>query len=104
MTSPLLLTFGESLGTRQAVTDILDEIPEVTYWFAPFPHGLLLTSTLSAHELARRIEKLIPAAVYGKWIITPVDPDEAQGRLPKKGWHLIHNPESPRLPRKKASD
>lgn len=102
MTNPYIITFGESLGTRQEITDALDKIPEVTYWFAPFPHGVLFTSTLDAGELAKRIEKLFPNARSGKWIIAPVDQYESQGRLPEKGWHLIANPQAPRLPKKKT--
>lgn len=100
MTSPYIFTFNETLGTRQVVLDALDRIPEVTYWYATFPFGVLLTSTLSAFELAERIERLIPSASRAMWIIAAIDPHRVQGRLYPAGWHLINHPENPRMPPK----
>lgn len=98
MANPFLFVFNERLGTRQAVVDALDKIPEVPFWYSPFPFGVFLTSNVTASELARRIEQLIPGAEQAQWIILEIDQYRAQGRLSAKAWNLINKPDSPMLP------
>jgi hypothetical protein len=100
MTTPFIFVFNEKLGTRDEVQSVLDKIPEVTYWYACFPNTIFLTSTVSAFELARRVNALIPGAAQARWVIAAIDAKNSQGRLPPKVWHLMTDPETPRMPKK----
>lgn len=93
----LVVIFSPTYTTSTEMQGVLDGISEVTYWYRPFPQAILCTSTLTAHELAKRIEGVL--GVHGKtrFVVFEVQGQKAQGRLPKKGWHLINTPDSPRL-------
>jgi len=97
MIRPFMIVFAEPFGTRDFVQNVLDQIPEIPFWYSCFPHAVFFTSSLSAFEIVQRIESLVPKAVYNRWIVVAIETRDAHGRLPEAAWHLINHPEDPRL-------
>ena len=92
-----LVTMNQAAGTRQQLIDFLDSIPEVTFWHTCLPSVVFCTSTLTAQELFEKI-----AARFGKdggkrYLVLDTATDR-QGWLPKQTWHMMTEPESPKLP------
>lgn len=95
---PYLLLFTPAWGAREEVQKYLDQLPEVTYWISPFLQGIVVISTLSAHDLAKKLEAQFGVLYF--FIVTEVASTTVQGRLPDSVWHAINYPWSPRLPPK----
>lgn len=91
-----LVTFDSQFASRKDVQEFLNTVPEVTYWYACLPHCVFFTSTLNAATLAKKFEERFDISKGQEFLVTEVHTDR-QGRLPKAAWHLIRNPDDPRL-------
>ena len=89
-----LIVYSDQLGPRKAVTDFLDSMPEVTYWYSCLPNCIFFTSTLGAQHLGERAHGRFGKSA--RFMIAEVHQDR-QGWLPKKAWHLFSHPDNPRL-------
>ena len=82
------------LVNRKRVQQFLTALPEVSYWYACLPSCIFTTSSLTAQDLAKRL-----GAHFGNrfnFLIMEASKNR-QGRLPKKAWHLLQNPDTPIL-------
>jgi hypothetical protein len=91
-----LIVFNEKLGTRKEVQEFLDTLPEVTYWYGCLPYSVFLTATVSAKAISEKINERFGTESGQRHFITEISSDR-QGWMPKKVWHLVKNPETPRL-------
>ena len=91
-----LLVFNAEVGSRAEVQEFLDNIPEVTYWYGCMPHCVFLTSTLPASEIAQKVGLEFGKESGQRFLVVEVH-DDRQGWLPKEVWHVLGNPENPRL-------
>lgn len=89
-----LLVYSSKFGNRRDITEWLDSLPEVTFWYYCLPNCIFLTSTETAVNLAESAYQ-----EFGKsalFLITEIHRDR-QGWLPRQAWHMFRNPEDPRL-------
>lgn len=91
-----LLVFNASVGSRKEVQQLLDAMPEVTYWYGCLPNGIFLTSTLTARQISENLKERCGTSSGQRWFITQVH-DDREGWLPKEAWHVLKNPDSPRM-------
>lgn len=82
-----LLAYNSTLGTREAVRDFLDNLPEVLNWKYDLPGSFYLISELLAGQLSDKLHKFAP---QGRFIITEVD-DNFSGWLPQETWTMIQH-------------
>jgi len=92
-----LLVFNEKVGPRKTVQEFLDTLPEVTYWYGCMPSAVFLTSTSTAGQLSEKMKARFGTGTGQRFFITEVHSDR-QGWLPKNVWHMLKNPDNPRLP------
>lgn len=92
-----LIAFNSRFATREQVQDYLNSEEDVSYWYACLPHCVFCTSSLSAQDLAKRIESHVGSLNGKRFIVLEVGVDR-QGRLPKKAWHMFRHPDNPHLP------
>ncbi len=91
-----LLIFNDEVGTRQEVLDFLDSVKEITYWYVCMPHAVFFTSTLTAGGISDLFKQRFGTDKGQRFFITEVHKDR-QGWLPKQVWHMLKNPDDPRL-------
>ena len=96
MTWAYLVVFSDSLGSQQEVHELLNGMPEVTYWYRCLPHCVFFTSTLGAHAIAESFYAQFGKSPGKRFLITEVHADR-QGWLPEGAWHLFRKPDNPRL-------
>lgn len=94
-----VLIFNNAVGTREEVVDFLDALPEITHWHAALPHSVFFTSSLSAGQIHQKIADKFGSDGGKRYIVLDTDSDR-QGWLPKQAWHMMRNPNSPKLPDK----
>lgn len=92
-----VVMFTPSFAERQQVQDFLDTVPEVTYWYACLPYCVFFTARLDAEELAKRFMAKFGTA-RGSFIVMEANANR-QGWMPHAAWHLLGNPEAPRVPK-----
>ena len=90
-----LIVFDDDLGSRNDVQKLLDNIPEVTYWYSCMPNVIFLTSTVNAQTLADKVHERFGRGRGKRFLVTEVHQDR-QGWLPKKVWHMFKHPDNPR--------
>ena len=90
-----LFVYGDDLGTREELRDFLNKLPEVLNWRYDLPNTFYLVSESDAEELADKIGRY----GGGRFIVAEV-PDNSQGWLPHRSWHIITEKA---LPRKNTS-
>lgn len=93
-----LLVFNDELGSRSSVQQYLDSLAEVTYWYSCLPSAIFITSTATAGQLSEKIKQKFGTGNGKRFFITEVHSDR-QGWLPKSAWHMLTNPDSPKLPK-----
>lgn len=96
---PYLLIFNDYFGERDSILESLDKIDGITHWYTLMPSAIFLTSTRNASELSEaleaiREEPLQPSARYAFFRVSGTD---GEGRLSRKAWNLVNNPENPRI-------
>lgn len=91
-----LLIFNDKLGIRSDVTTYLDKISEISYWYTCMPNAIFLTSTLTAGSISDRIKSHFGTDSGQRFFISEVHKDR-QGWMPKKVWHMLNNPDNPRM-------
>jgi hypothetical protein len=90
-----IIVLGAQAPPRERIQALLNEMPEVTYWYACISKSIFCTSSLTAFEIADAVFKKFGNKF--RFYITEVLADNSQGWLPKKAWHLIQNPDNPAL-------
>ena len=89
---PYLIVFTASFASREQVTNYLNTLPEVRYWYACLPLAVFCVSSLSAHDLAKKMERHFGHSKGRRFLVTEVTPNK-QGRLPAKAWELMNDPD-----------
>ena len=89
-----LFVYSDHFGTRKAITEFLDSIPEITHWYYCLPHCIFFTSTLGAHRLADKVYDRFGKSA--RFMIAEVHKDR-EGWLPQNAWHMFRDPGNPRL-------
>lgn len=95
-TWPYLIVFNDKLGTRKEVQEFLDTVPEVTYWYACLPNSVFFTARVSAKAISEKINAKFGTDSGKRHFITEIAADR-EGWMPKSVWHLVKNPDKPRL-------
>ena len=90
-----VVMFTQSYAERQQVQDFLDTVREVTYWYASLPYCVFFTATLTANELSQRFNAHF-GTTHGNYLIMEASQNR-QGWMTEGAWHLLGNPDSPRL-------
>ena len=93
-----LIIFNDKVGTRSDVQSFLDTLPEVTYWYGCMANSVFFTATVGAGYVSDQIKEKFGTDAGQRFFITEVHNDR-QGWMPKNVWHLLKNPENPRLPK-----
>lgn len=91
-----LVLFNDKVGTRTEVQQFLNTIPEVTYWYGCMPNSVFAISNLTAGQLSDALKSRFGTGNGQRFFVTEVHQDR-QGWMPKQVWHLLKNPDSPRL-------
>ena len=91
MMTPYLLSFDETMVTRQQVLDHLNTLPQVLNWYALLPGSILLVSRSPSSELCAFINHQFPTTFI---IITEIPRGNNDGWLPQAAWDFINNPKS----------
>ena len=81
-----LLVFNPVHDGRRAMTAFLDALPEVIDWHALMNNAVALVSEAGTTELAERIRARFPGV---RFVITPIDPQVANGVLPRATWDFL---------------
>jgi hypothetical protein len=88
-----LIILGATFPGRKPVQDFLDQIQEVGYWYGCLPRCIFATSSLTANQLAQKIGAQFP----GRRFLVIEAHTNRQGILPRRAWHLLRNPDNPKL-------
>lgn len=97
MKKPYLIIYNDKFSPkRKPVTDYLDTLPEVTYWYACMSHSIFAISTIDAQTLSDKLKKNFGVSPGVYLMVLEIGADR-QGWMPKQVWHMIRNLESPRL-------
>jgi hypothetical protein len=98
MKRPYLILINDNLSSRAALTTFLDEISEVSYWYACMPNAVFLISSLSASGLSHLIRDKFGTDGLKRHIVTEVSTNR-DGWMPKQVWHMFRNFDSPKMPK-----
>jgi hypothetical protein len=93
-----LIIFNEKVGTRKEVQAFIDTIPEITYWYGCVPQSIFCISSLTAGQLSDKLKDRYGTSGGQRFFVTEVHQDR-QGWMPKQVWHMLKNPDEPRLPK-----
>ncbi|WP_140419300.1 hypothetical protein [Sphingobium sp. Z007] len=93
-----IIVFNDKVSPRAGVQEFLDEIPEVTYWYACLPNCIFAASSLTAGGLAEKIKKKFGTSAGQRFLVSEIA-DDKQGWLPKQAWQLLNHPANPTLPK-----
>jgi len=93
MTSYVLI-LGSNFVSREQAQAILDNIPEVTHWYACLPNCIFFTSSLNAQQLADRFISLTLFSQNRRFLIMEANSNR-QGWLPRRAWTLLRFPDRP---------
>jgi len=92
----LLIITSDAFATRQQIQDHLNTVKEITYWYSCLPHCIFCTSMLTAAQLAKQLEEQFGHSKGRRFLVMRANADR-QGRLPAEAWHLLNNPDSPKM-------
>jgi len=87
MRKSYLLVYTDSVGTREEVKSVVDQMSSIITWRYDMPNVFYLISEASAGELAKKFESI--NGTQGRFIFLEYN-DNSQGRLPGKTWHLLN--------------
>jgi hypothetical protein len=96
-----LISFSSDFASRDKVTEHIDSWPEVPFWHCSLPNCVFITSELSASAIAAKLEKHFDVTGGKRFLVAELN-SNVQGRLPKQSWHMMFNPNNPRLPEEKS--
>lgn len=94
-----IIVTNDKFGSRSSLTEFLNNIDGVSYWYACMPNSVFYISTLSAKEISTMVDQKFGTGGGQRHFITEVTNDR-NGWMPKQVWHMFSNLESPRLPKK----
>ena len=83
-----LLSYSQSLGTREEVKSYLDKMPEVITWRSDLPNSFYLISEEDSETIAKSIRDL--AGQKGRFLISELK-GNVYGWLTPDSWYLINN-------------
>ena len=89
------IILGDAFEDRKEVTDYINGVPEITYWYACMEQCVFCASKLSAREISEKLAAKFPKRHL---LVTRV-PADSQGWLPNQAWRVITHPHDPRLPK-----
>ena len=95
MAKSFLIVIGSKLGTRQELTDLLNTLPSVTYWYACLPNCVFVNANATANDLFKNIDVYFKNREGRKYLVTEVGEDR-QGLLPPPAWRVLKYPDDPR--------
>lgn len=96
MNRSYILILSPLFATRKSAQKFLTEHPNVETWYACLPNTIMFVSDLSASQLATELELEFGTGPGTRFIIIESSRNK-QGRLPRQAWHLLNNPDNPRL-------
>ena len=79
------LVYGNSLGTRQQIVDVLNAMAEVHHWRYDMPNSFYIYSDLDLKELLNKIRFL--RGNKGRCLLVKLD--DYTGWLPKDTWSFL---------------
>ena len=82
-----LLAFSATLGTRDQVKALLDQVSEVITWRTDLPHSFYIVSEADAGTLVKRIREA--SGNKGRFIVTEIATNR-QGWITPESWYLIN--------------
>ena len=83
-----LMVYSDTLGTRDELKQLLNELPEVETWRFDLPHSFYLISEASAADLSRVIHER--CGKRGRFLISEVSANR-HGWLTPDSWYLFRN-------------
>ena len=81
-----LLVFDPVDGGWEAVTHLLDELPEVADWHVSMTTAIVVVSSSTPAELTVKINDRFPST---RFVLTPIGSQTANGILPVATWKFI---------------
>lgn len=84
-----LLVYSDSLGNREQVKGILNNIPQVEKWRFDMPNSFYIISEIGADDLVNLIHEAIMPRTC-RFLITELSSSNHQGYLPEDSWTFIN--------------
>ncbi len=81
-----LLVYSDSVGTREDVVSMLDNMQIVLSWRYDISHSFFVASDATEQELSDELHRRAPK---GRFLFVRVAGKERQGYIPKEGWDFI---------------
>ena len=82
-----LLTFDTTQMSREALIEVIDDIPQIVNWYAFLPAALCLVSQLPTADVSRVIRSRLPELLF---MLVRLEKGQRQGWLPTSAWHFIN--------------
>ena len=86
-----LLSFNDSVVSRQVILNFLDTRREVLNWYAPLQGGVFIISNANAQTLAALVRQAFPNLFF---VIAELPRGYNDGWLPADAWNFINDPKS----------
>jgi hypothetical protein len=86
-----LINSSPKFAARSRLQRFLDEHPRVSYWYACLPNAVFAVTDLSAHDLAKALERQFGVGPGHRFLVSEVSGNR-QGRLPKDLWDILRDP------------
>lgn len=80
-----LMVYGDNLGSREQIKEVLNEMPEVIHWRFDMPNSFYIFSEASAEELLNKIRTI--RGGKGRCLIVKMV--QYYGWLPNKTWEFL---------------
>lgn len=90
MKKAYLFAYANSLGDRDTVKNVLNNLRVVEKWRYDMPNSFYLVSEYSAKQIAQEIRGLVNDK--GRFIVSEIS-ENSYGWLTDGSWHLIQNHE-----------
>lgn len=85
-----ILVFNDAQVDRKRMQQAMDRFEAVANWYAFFGNVMCLASSRSARALTRYLRQEFPELNF---LITPIDPDQNGGWMPRAVWSFLDNPQ-----------
>ena len=89
MSKLYLFIYSDSLGNREEVKVILNDISEVLSWRYDMPYSFYILSDASANQLVDLIHSKVAEGKSVRFFITEILNSNRQGYLPKATWDFL---------------
>ena len=85
-----ILVFNDAQVDRKRLQQAVDRIEAVANWYAFFGNVMCLASDKSARVLSTSLRRDFPNLNF---LITPVDPEQTGGWMPRSVWSFLNDPQ-----------